>query len=306
MLPRAAYAWRVRPVNLLALLVCSALVGACARIASSPEPSDAADTPRLVVLSPALAIMLADVGAEELIVGRHDFDLMLRHLPAAGHQGAIDYEMLLSLRPTHVLIEWGERALPTRLIALAAQHDWKLEHVTLLTLDDISRVADDMHARFGARPESEPPSAALARALEPRKPSLVGVGRVLLLGALDPPAALGPGSWHHQMLLRLGATPAIEHGTPWIELDREDLLTLAPDAIVLIMPREGGSGIGATGAAAASLLGPISALRLPAIENRRVAVLDGPLYLTPSTAMTACARDLASVLGAWAEEDEAE
>ncbi|MBX3323565.1 MAG: hypothetical protein KF757_11305 [Phycisphaeraceae bacterium] len=293
-------------MRLIVLLMYAVFACACARVPPTPEADDAPDAARLVVLSPALTIMLADVGAQHLIVGRHDFDLTLRHLPAAGHQGAIDYEMLLLLQPTHVLIEWGERALPTRLVALSAQHNWELEHVTLLTLDDISRVADDMHTRFGAKPESEPPSAVLARALEPRRPSLVGVGRVLLLGTLDPPAALGPGSWHHQMLLRLGATPAIEHGTPWIELDREDLLTLAPDVIVLMMPREGGMGIGATGADAVSQLGTIATLRLPAIENSRVAVLDGPLYLTPSTAMTACARDLASVLGAWAEAEEAD
>jgi ABC-type hemin transport system substrate-binding protein len=256
---------------------------------------------RLAVLSPALATILRDLGAGDLIVARHDFDRADDRVPAAGHQGAIDYEMLLAVRPTHVHVEWGRRPVPARLVSLAEREGWTLMNHTLETLDDITRTADALHAAYGETGTAAP-GASLAQAWARREPPLESVGRVLLLGSIEPPAAFGPGSFHYQLLTSIGATPAIALGSAWVELDHEDLIALSPDAIVLIEPRPGGRGRGAMGRAALDALGSLRDLPLPAIVTGRVAVLDGELYHTPSTAMAACARDLAAVLSQWRDE----
>ena len=268
-------------------------------------PGQAVDDagPRLVVLSPALAVILRDVGAESLMVGRHDFDQVFTDLPACGHQGGIDYERLLTLGPTHILIEWGDRSLPPRLVSLAKANGWVIERYEIRTLDDILTAADALEAEFGPEDITEPISVSLEKAWARSEVPLGGVGRVLLLAATGPPGALGPGSFHYEILERLGATPAMTKGGPWVELDSEDIIALSPDAIVLVVPRPDGRGVWAVGADAVAKLGGIGSLDIPAVGRGRVAVLDGVSYLTPSTAMGDFARDLREVLEGWAGED---
>jgi len=284
----------------LLVILLGLLAGGCGH-----EPKPAADDAgaRLVVLSPALAVILRDVGAENLMVGRHDFDQVFTDLPACGHQGGIDYKRILTLRPTHILIEWGSRELPPRLVTLAESNGWTIERYEIRTLDDILAAADSLEAEFGPGVVAEPISASLEKAWSRSEVPLGVVGRVLLLAATGPPGALGPGSFHYEILERLGATPAMSKGGPWVELDSEDIIALSPDAIVLVVPKPGGKGIGAVGPEAVAQLGAIGSLDIPAVGSGHVAVLNGVSYLTPSTAMGDFARDLREVLEGWAEED---
>jgi ABC-type hemin transport system substrate-binding protein len=284
----------------LVVIIMGLMVGGCGQ---GPEPAADDAGPRLVVLSPALAVILRDVGAESLMVGRHDFDQVFTDLPACGHQGGIDYERLLTLEPTHVLIEWGSRALPPRLVSLAEANGWEIERYEIRTLEDILSAAEALETEFGPKSITEPIRDSLEQAWARSEVPLGRVGRVLLLAATGPPGALGPGSFHYEILERLGATLAMTRGGPWVELDSEDIIALAPDAIVLVVPRPGGAGIGAVGVDAVAKLGGIGSLDIPAVRSGRVAVLDGVSYLTPSTAMGDFARNLREVLEGWAEEE---
>lgn len=291
-------------MRILLVLLALAITGCRdGRPAPMPRPGGASDT-RLVVLSPAMGVILTDIGARSLIVGRHDFDQVLTDLPACGHQLGIDYEALLAVRPTHVLIEWGARPLPDRLVALADANGWTIERHELRTLEDIVRTSDALERAFGADPDPEPLSDRLERSWAKSDRPLGRVGTVLLLGATGPPGAIGPESCHYEILVNLGGRPAIRTGGPWIELDSEDIIALAPDAIVLIEPAPGGSGIGAVGKPAFGRLGAIATLDIPAVRDGRVAILDGVSYLTPSSAMADLATDLRAVLEAWADEPE--
>ncbi|MEL6329147.1 MAG: hypothetical protein AAFR38_05760 [Planctomycetota bacterium] len=269
-----------------------------------------------MALSPAIAIMLRDLGLEENIVGKHDYDLILgEQIPAVGHQSAIDYEALLRTEPTHVLIQWGRRELPGRLTELAAANGWAVTDYPLLTLDDVVSAYDDMAVdlrdlgprspmtKRGFIPEIDPsaidldlPSAAFAEALRPSDSDLGSIGPVLLLAGVEPPGVLGPGSAHHDILLRLGARPAVVEGNPWIELDVEDIYRLGPSAIVLI------DSDAPEGATAGERLGAIAGLPIPAVEDGRMALITDPLALTPSTALLDVAEELRAILEAWAGE----
>lgn len=290
------------------------------------------------MLSPAVAVMFEDLGLSDLIVGKHDYDLVLPEgVPAVGHQEAIDYEALLAAAPTDIIIEWGTRPLPPTLTAMADRHGWNIRRVRLLTIDDIARTTDDLAVAYGAvsfdptpkrRPVGVPedlgsladavrfedpgdrlsmdmPSAALARAWSVRGEGFATVGPVLLLGSTTPPGALGPGSFHHQILERIGGVPALGDGSPWMELDAEDILRLDPAAIVLISPRAPGSAeSSAAGPVSVSALldrlGRIGTLDIEAVRTGRVALIDSPMALLPSTRMGAFADELASILDAWA------
>ncbi len=265
--------------------------------------------PRIVVLSPGIAVMLRDLGLADLVVGRHSYDRVLpRTLPPCGDQTGLDYEAILRLNPTHILLEQGTTGVPARLTEQAGRHAWDVRVYALLELDDIDRCVRDLRARFMARPgdgAARPETAELEQrwrdAMRFRSDHLAAAGRVLLLGGVSPPAAFGPRSWHHQILERLGGAPAITDGAPWITLDAEDVLRLSPDAIVLILPRgpDAAPGPAPTAAELKDLLGRVGTLDVPAVKSGRIAIIDDPLAHTPSTAMIGLADELARILEGW-------
>lgn len=309
----------------LAFLVLAA--GSCGRAAPSAAPASgesASGQPRIVALSPAVAVMLRDLGHEGSVVARHAYDRVLPpSVPVAGDQGGVDYEVVLAVRPTHVVTEFGEQGVPERLGALAREHGWVLMDVRLRSLDEIAGVADDLALLFGGEPprgarEVDPsawlsrfdlPSARLAEAWRDRGPAVRGAGRVLLL-VDGGEGALGPGSFHHELLVRLGGTPALTEGGPWQTLDAEDVLRLAPDAIIVYVPEdepgaEAARFVEPPGPDAAEVrrrLGRAADLPIPAVERGRVALIYDRLALMPATSLAQTADQTADALSSFSPE----
>lgn len=286
---------------ILRLAAAAALAGlviaaGCTRRNPPPRPPGDAG-PRAAVLSPALAVILRDLGLESSIVARHGFDMTLpRELPVVGDQAGIDYEALLRVSPTHVLLEWGARGLPPRLVSLAQERGWHVRNYPMLTLLDIRAairaLPEDLHAGSDAQSRAAALLTRAEAAWSVRPGLREHAGRTLLLYSTDPPAAAGPGSFHAQVFEALGGASAITEGKPYITLDVEDVRRLDPDGIVLIMP-------GADHARMTDLLGRLGAIGLRALAQRRVLLLNGPLDQTPSTAMIDLADRLASGVLAW-------
>ncbi len=296
--------------GLLLLLAGLCLLPACER-RTIPPPAPSAG-PRLVVLSPALAVILRDLGRGDLIVGRHGFDAWTdQSIPVCGDQGGLDAEALLRARPTHVLLEWDAREPPPDLASMARRHAWTVVDHALLTLGDIERAARGLGERFGVEP------AAVERVLTPLRPRPgapavgvgvgVGAGAALMLISVDPPSALGPGSCHHELLERLGVGSALRRAgidRPHVELDAEDVRRLAPDLIILLRPAAPGAGSGPRvpePGELAALLGPLAGLDLPAVRHARVLLIDDPECLLPGTNLARLAEQLRAhltILGA--------
>ncbi len=303
----------LRLCSLFALLCGVLSLVGCGRGTDPTTPGNPADhaapatgntEPRIVVLSPALGVMLTDLGLADRVVGRHGWDAVLdQSLPVCGDQTGLDYEALLRAEPTHLLTEWGARALPGRLTTLAAEHGWDVQDFQILSLDDIASASARLRGLFpdAAPAESMPRFERMMH--EPPEP--VWQGRVLLLMGTSPIAALGPGSAHHELLLRAGGIPAIVEGSPYMPLHAEDVLRLAPDAIVLIQPRNTDGSGAATGAAASAVpittdkLGRIASLDIPAIAHSRVVRIDHPQALLPSTRLVEVAEAMERALRRW-------
>jgi ABC-type Fe3+-hydroxamate transport system substrate-binding protein len=309
--------WMLAFVPLMALAVTLALTG-CEKSGGAGAAASLAvhdpKNPRIVVLSPALAVIVRDLGLEKAIVGRHGWDLALDPaIRVCGDQAGVDFEALLTARPTHVVLQWGERELPPRLVELASTHGWTLLNHNPLALDDIPAITRSLANTFaaaielaGSRAKADALVASVAAACESTS-EVPWNGTVLLLASTSPPAALGPASWHGQILTRLGATPAIASGGPYQTLDVEDILRLAPGGIVLIQPR----GTGEPAKAACNTtsdfdeadlhtrLGVLSGFDLAARSSGRVALIDDPLALTPSSSIVEFRRRLREILEAW-------
>lgn len=288
-------------VVMLALGVLAVAAASC-----TPAPPTRATPPaiRVAALAPAIAQMLQDMHADDLLVARHGWDRVRTDLPVAGDQSGIDYEALIGARPTHVLLQWGERDLPERLHALAREHGWVVRSFPLLTLSDIQSALAWMHAEV-VRPalgeRAPPPPDLLGQIDALRSPACARAGRVLLVHNANPDV-LGPGSYHHEILERLGGAPAITRGKAFMSLDAEDVLRLNPDAIILIPARDPGTPPLAGGLDAAALrerLGRAGTLDIAAVRSGRIAVIDDPLALSPSTALVGVARRMSEVLAEW-------
>lgn len=302
--------------NLLTVLLVAGLVAVisiairrCTPAAPPPAPaqpiSQAAAAPRIIAMSPAIAIILSDLGLPKAVVGRHAHDMVLdKSVPVCGDQNGLDYEAILHARPTHIFMQAGAAPVPARLTQLAAEHGWTVKAYPLLTLDDISAAVTDLHGTLAPGPTTPLQLAPrLDEAWKRRGDGFAAAGRVLLLESLDPPAAFGPGSFHQQVLERIGGTPAITEGKVYITMDAEDVLRLAPDAIIIFAPRPFGSppGPAPTPEQLRASLGRLGTLDIPALKSGRLARIDHPLSLTPSTAMLDIADEMARILERWSK-----
>lgn len=302
-----------RAISIVVASLALLAVVACA--ARSPKPPGARDAgTRVVALSPAIASIMRDVGLGDLIVGRHASDEWSDPaLPVCGDQIAgIDYETLLRVQPTHVFLQLGHT--PPRLAELAQDRGFVVRNYSILSLDEIRSTARELSnwsGTAGAPGDGpQPPTAIDARmdAAWSARPGIdpAKVGRVLLLAQIDPAGALGPGSWHDDLLRRLGATPALTVGAAFITMDAEEILRLAPDAIILFIPRPAAAP--APGRAALptpdelrTLLGRLATPTIPAVARGRIALIDHPMCQLPSTAMIRVADELAAILEEWSK-----
>ncbi len=281
---------------------------------------------RVVSLAPALSQMLKAVGFGRYIVGRHAYDAWTdRAIPVVGDQSGIDYDALLTAQPSYVLLQWGERELPPRLLELAAEKQWRVKNFPLLTLDDVQKAAvwideemypGDWHVKRDARR-----SPRLLDELDSMKidaASAKRVGRILLLHTCSPPTVLGPGSYHHQLLERLGITPAVTEGKAYMTMDVEDVLRLDPDGIILVQPREAKKNstpsvgeaptpppplkaASGEGASLEARLGRLGTVGLRAVKNGRVAVIDDSMALVPGLNLIDVAAEMKRIVTEWSK-----
>ena len=262
------------------------------------DPTSSQTEPlRLAVLSPALSATLVRMGLGEHIVARHAYDMVLdRSVPSAGDESALDVEALIQSRPTHVLIDAMSRESLAYVQEIADRSGWTVHAFDLRTLDAISESARELRRLLAPNDAgAEEAIASFERDVAPRE--FAFDGWLLLLAQTEPAGAIGPASFHGEILERFGVHNVLPDTDRWRELDAEDVLRLAPDAIVLI--RWHTPGIDPellSDDTVLAALGPLAELDIPAIEEGRVAMIDDPLALTPSLAMGDFARRLGEIL----------
>lgn len=280
-----------------------AMLSACERPAP-PQSQDAtkpAKTRRLAVLSPALAQTLRDLGAGDLIVARHGWDSFTpQSTPPVGNEGGIDYESLLKVAPTHVVMEAGAKEAPARLTELAGANAWQIVRVPNLTLGDIARGTGTLAEAAGIDPDAAAGARSRFEASFAAAPGLrEKAGRVLILIGTDPPALVGPGSFHFEMVERLGADAIPDNGAPFIQWSVENVLKADPDTIVLLAPSASSSD-------ANENLGPLKKLDLRCVRRGAVVVITNPKCHLPATSLGEIATELRTRLEALPATESAE
>ena len=291
-----------RPLLAFLLALLLTLLPACSRDNTKPAPTST--SPRIVSLAPAFTQMLAAIGRADAIVARHAYDpwadaLAGRTLPIVGDQAGIDYEALIAARPTHVLFQRLAGGTPDRLASLARANNWTLIDPPLLTLDEVESACRIVQTTFAT-----PTSSTIALPLASRSTEPLFTGRVLILYQPSPPIVLGPGSYHHELLVRLGGNPAVTTGSPFMTLDAEDIRRNNPDAIILIKPRNPNTPAPSPAANLSTHFGILARLDLPAFKHNRLAVIDDETALIPGPNLRAVADRMKDALQAWHKTEE--
>ncbi len=255
-----------------------------------------ADGPRIVTLAPALTQMLVDLGLEDRIVGVAEHDAAAPEgTPVAGTFIRPDTERLAALAPTHVLTQAGKEGVPAHLRTLRDRlgfrlvsypHVTRLDQITEILVDKPGETAADapppLGVLFDRRAEARRVEQRLRRTLEAirRATESADRPRVLMLLATEPVMASGRGVVHDELLDYAGGVNAIEQTAVTAPtFDREGLIALRPDVILLLLPgapplREGDAR-----------LDVFADLPIPAVEHDRVALINDPKVLLPSTSL---------------------
>ncbi|MHC4588859.1 MAG: ABC transporter substrate-binding protein, partial [Planctomycetota bacterium] len=271
------------------------VIGGC-QCSSEPREQPAA-APRIVSLSPALSRTLLDLGLGDLIVGRSAFcGTLSADIPVVGNLYEVDYERLIRLDPTHVLIQPPAAGPDPQLQRLAGRHGWTIAPWTINTIEDIEQVIRDLPGVLYPDRADEQAMAAgraaavlndIAAALSPAR-GRSWHGRTLLVSDTEPVWVFGHGTYLHDVLAALGGANAVD-AEGWVELSLEDVVRLDPEAIVIVRDH-GSSDVDLIEAA-----GPLARIDTAASRHGRIAVLWHPDAKLPSSGIVGVAKEMRRV-----------
>lgn len=295
---------RTRCLCLIVLIVTPALLlSGCDR---DPE-AEARDEvgPRLVTLAPALSQMLVDLELGDRIVGATNYDYVVADgLPIVGHFQDVDTEQLLRVDPTHVLTMTTSNDPPARLREMAEAGQFEL--VSYPYPDTIAQVLNILHrdnddapspptlgkllnmSRRAAqlRQRTEQQLEAVRELTAQREPA-----KVLLVINTNPVTASGPETVNHELLEYVGATNVAGDAKVMAPTyDREALIALSPEVILLLQPKAAPLTEGD------DRLSGFADLPIPAVEHNRIHLLNDPRVLLPSTNLPQVARAMARAI----------
>lgn len=270
---------------------------------SSGTPnSSAASGPRVVSLTPAITQMLIDMGKQENLVGVSQEDDASLGLPVCGSYNNPVVARIVELKPDVVLTESPTGTTgdaPALLKALADEGVFALKVIPhSRSIADVHRALIDPVVGLGAA-VGDQAAAERARKLMQLRIDLVSAvvkdaGRPRVLMLINPTTlgAIGTGVTHDELLRLAGGSNALAHlNTGYLTLDRAQLeRTIRPDVVLILEP--GGSEL----VDGDVRLRPLEGLTIPAVMNRRFAVIRHPQAMLPSTALPEIMLEIALVL----------
>ncbi len=288
------------------ILLSSLTLAACTGHDNDPtEKAQTSETPRIVSFSPAISRTLVDLGLANRLVGRTRFCFAVDPaIPVVGDLTSVNYETLIRVQPTHILLQPAGTGTDPALGQLARSRGWAVGLWPRLNgVKDIERLLQELpgllypepsDASDEVRQRAQGTLNAIAASLNHTEHTLFR-GRTLVLSSLEPMMAFGRGTYMDDILTRLGASNATR-AKGWVQLSLEDVVRLNPQAIVLVLDVDPTVAPEPT-----ETLRPIRDLHVDATRDGRLAVLANPDALLPSSGVVAVANSLRAVLHEFSE-----
>lgn len=265
--------------------------------AGQPSVNQTSGEVRIITLSPAISRTLVDFGLADKVIGRTPHCASLSEtIPAVGDLLNMNYEQLVRLQPTHILVQPPEGGVDAHLQSLAKEHGWIIAAWRLNSLDDIETMirelpgvlfADGSQELEHTTQKSSELLNAMATALSPGEKPLYR-GRVMLLYSVDPVSVFGVGTYLDGVLRALGGANATE-AQNWVTFSLEDVTRINPQAVIVVKP--GSQNINVQYA-----LGDVWNLDIDAVTERRLSILTNVDAFLPSTSVIGVAAELRQIL----------
>lgn len=285
-------------IGLLAL----AVIWGCGQ---APAPRDEPEARRIVCLVPAVTQMLLDLGLGDEIVGVNEYDThAATGVPVVSSYPQVDLEKLLATDPTWIIGTQTKDFPPPRLREVARERGITFAAAPYpRTVDEVLRTVYDppdgtdeyggLGRALGIPEEAKQLRTKIEAELDAVKTQTGGLPTrsVLVCFGLSPVMASGPGTVNHDLLNYINATnAAADSAIPAPTFDREQLIAMRPDVILLLMPDA--PALEPDDQRLAQLRG----LNIPAVRDGRVYLINDPHCLLPSTNLPALAHEMARLV----------
>ena len=242
----------------------------------APAPAQPSTQHRLVSLSPSATEVVAALGATPLLVGVDDYSKFppeVEKLPKVGSFLAPNLEMIVSLRPTLVIVDDVHKP------AAGALRDAGLQTIEcpIHSLPDVKKALVKVGAKLGKDEEAKQVADQIEHALDAasaKRPAKRP--RVLAIldreaGGLGNLVAAGPGSWLDELLAVSGGENVLAaSGVRYPKISMEEVLRTKPDII-----------LDASYAARASAKA-WTTVDVPAVKTGKVVVITDAYMIAPS------------------------
>lgn len=182
--------------------------------------------------------MLLGMGAGDRLVAvnDHDLDPRVASLPRVGGYADFDWEQLAQIRPDVMIVQAAPANLPAGAREQAVKLGIEFKNVRIDTLADLRRQVIELAQLAGLQPDMTIAAFEEALAKSAGGPS-EDVPTMLILLNDELTFAVGQGNYLDDLIEHVGAVNAIpESMTAWPQLDRERLLSLVPQSVVIILP----------------------------------------------------------------------
>lgn len=232
-------------VGAIALTLC--LFAACKQEPPPPSAPNSAPTttappaPRIISTVPAATAQLIQIGAVDQLVGVTRYDLPIlppgkEGLPIVGDYDTLNYELLLKLLPTALVVQMTPSHITPRLREIVADQHIDLVNIKLDTLADLYRTAQALGRISGRAKQAADAVTAMQTALAniQRQWAHGPHPRVAYLLSASPIMVVGGGTFMDEMLKIAGSqNVCATQGGDYPTINRETLIKLAPDVLLI-------------------------------------------------------------------------
>ncbi len=241
------------PLRILLVVFSALLLSACAK--SEPTTTEPTTTtapatlptgPRIVSTVPAATYNLTLIHAADTLVGISKYDQPFlpddkQNLPIVGDYLNMNYETLIALHPTAIIVQYAPARIPDRLKELATQYHFDIVNIKLDTTKDIwgtvetlgktsNHEADATKAIADAREQLALLDTAMKNRPHPK---------VLYIVEHSPIAVAGAGSFLDEMVTLAGGNNVGQQISGiYPAISKETLVTLAPDILLISAPSQ--------------------------------------------------------------------
>ena len=162
------------------------------------------------------------------------------HLPRVGDYRTIDWERLTQLRPNLMIVQFRPDKIPAGLDDRTRELGITLINIKNNRLDDVFVTLDQLGNALNERDRAAAASKALKSQLNAVRERVAGkpvVNTLITRSESSRLACVGGGNYLDDVLrIARGANVLGEGDNAYPEIDRERLLTLNPDVVIVLLP----------------------------------------------------------------------